>query len=253
MDMDLLDLYDRGYRVDEVEDLGRQGQAGRPHALRAVEGARRDEPHARLASVTSRSPRRARTRTLPRGDTPPDKLAKDPVQQYDRARKATLETYRAEGVLEKTGPALGIAFVDQLVHGWDIAKATGQDTTMPDDLAQAAFQMVDGRMPDDQRGDAFKPAVEVPDERSPRRRSCSRTWDGSRRSRTIPRTRPASGRGVRASRAARPDGCVRARPRAAARSLRRDRPAARRRTGSRSRRRAGASARRRDARGATPR
>ncbi len=35
---------------------------------------------------------------------------------------------------------------------------------MPDDLAVAAFQMVDGRISDDQRGDSsFKLAIPVPD------------------------------------------------------------------------------------------
>jgi uncharacterized protein (TIGR03086 family) len=97
---------------------------------------------------------------LPQG-TPPTLLGDDAVKQYAKARETTLRVYQAPGVLEKTGPALGIAFVDQLVHGWDLAQATGQDATMPEDLAEAALAMVDGRMPDDQRGTFFKPAVPV--------------------------------------------------------------------------------------------
>ena len=61
---------------------------------------------------------------------------------------------------------LGIAFCDQLIHGWDLATATGQDATMPDDLAEAAFATLDGRLTDDQRRSAFKAAVEVPDDAS---------------------------------------------------------------------------------------
>jgi uncharacterized protein (TIGR03086 family) len=96
----------------------------------------------------------------PQGN-PPALLGDDAVKQYAEAREKTLGVYREPGVLEKTGPSLGIAFVDQLVHGWDLAQATGQDATMPEDLAQAALAMVDGRMPDGQRGTFFKPAVPV--------------------------------------------------------------------------------------------
>ena len=46
-------------------------------------------------------------------------------------RDETMAHVRRQGVIEKTGPSLGIAFSDQLLHGWDLAKATGQDATMP--------------------------------------------------------------------------------------------------------------------------
>ena len=64
-------------------------------------------------------------------------------------------------VIERTGPALGIAFSDQLLHGWDLAIATGQDATMPDGLAQAAYDMIHGRFTDEQRRGVFKPEIAV--------------------------------------------------------------------------------------------
>ena len=67
------------------------------------------------------------------------------------AREETMSTYGDEDVLEKSGPTLGIAFADQLLHGWDLAKATGQDTTMPAGLAEAAYQMIHGKLTDEQR------------------------------------------------------------------------------------------------------
>ena len=73
-----------------------------------------------------------------------------------------LSTYGQEGVIEKTGPSLGIAFSDQLLHGWDLAKATGQDTTMPEGLPEAAYEMIHGRFTDEQRKGLFKPEVRVP-------------------------------------------------------------------------------------------
>jgi uncharacterized protein (TIGR03086 family) len=102
--------------------------------------------------------------------TPPARIGDDPVAAYDEIRTETLRAYGEPGVIEKTGPSLGIAFADQLVHGWDLAKATGQDATMPDDLASAAFGMLDGRLTDDQRGAGFGPAVKVGDGASPQDR-----------------------------------------------------------------------------------
>jgi uncharacterized protein (TIGR03086 family) len=98
---------------------------------------------------------------------PPDIAGDDPVSQYESARQATLDAYRPAGVVEKTMPMLAIGFVDQLVHGWDLAVATGQDATIPADLAEAAFGLIDGRMSDDQRGAFFKAAVPVPEDASP--------------------------------------------------------------------------------------
>jgi uncharacterized protein (TIGR03086 family) len=92
---------------------------------------------------------------------PPEVLGDDPVADFDRARAETLSTFGEEGVIDKTGPALGIAFSDQLVHGWDLAKATGQDATMPEGLPEAAYEMIHGRLTDEQRKGVFKPELPV--------------------------------------------------------------------------------------------
>ena len=39
-------------------------------------------------------------------------------------------------MIDRTGPALAIAFSDQLLHGWDLALSTGQEATMPDGLPE---------------------------------------------------------------------------------------------------------------------
>ena len=54
---------------------------------------------------------------------------------------------------------LGIAFADQLLHGWDLAVATGQDATMPEGLPAMAYGMIHGRFTDEQRTGVFKPEV----------------------------------------------------------------------------------------------
>lgn len=95
--------------------------------------------------------------------TPPDLAGDDPVASYDRARQATLAAFREPGALEKAGPLVGIAFADHLIHGWDLATGTGQDTTMPDGLAEAAFEMLNGRLTEENRKGMFAPEVPAPE------------------------------------------------------------------------------------------
>ncbi len=117
--------------------------------------------------------------TIAPPDGPPPELVGDhPASQYEQARKATIHAYSQPGVLAGTVkgsggevPALqvvGIAFCDQLIHGWDLARATGQDDTMPADLAAVARQLLDGRISDDSRGPGknFKAAITVPESAS---------------------------------------------------------------------------------------
>jgi uncharacterized protein (TIGR03086 family) len=72
------------------------------------------------------------TATMPDGD----QVGADPASEYAVRRKKLLEAWRGEGVMQETLtmpfgaiPAqmmAGIAFMEHLVHGWDLAKATGQ-------------------------------------------------------------------------------------------------------------------------------
>ena len=98
----------------------------------------------------------------PPAPEPPELIGDDPVGDFDTARTEVARAYAAPGVIEKTGPSLGIAFSDQLLHGWDLAMATAQDAAMPDGLPEAAFEMIHGRFTDDQRKGVFKPEVKVP-------------------------------------------------------------------------------------------
>ena len=102
----------------------------------------------------------------PPAPTPPELLGDDPIAEFERGRSEMLSTYGAPGVIEKTGPSLGIAFSDQLLHGWDLAQATKQDSTMPKGLPEAAYEMIHGRFTDEQRKGVFKPEVKVPDNAS---------------------------------------------------------------------------------------
>ena len=106
----------------------------------------------------------------PPGPTPPALLSDDPTADLERARRDVVQAFSAEGAVEKTGPALGIAFADQLLHGWDVARATGQDATMPEGLAAAAYNHIHGRFTDEQRKGVFDPEVHVPADATPQQR-----------------------------------------------------------------------------------
>jgi uncharacterized protein (TIGR03086 family) len=98
----------------------------------------------------------------PPSPTPPRLVADDPAADFARSRDDMLRVFGAPGVVDKTGPALGIAFSDQLLHGWDLARATGQNDTMPAGLPDAAYEVIHGRFTDDERKGVFKPEVVVP-------------------------------------------------------------------------------------------
>jgi uncharacterized protein (TIGR03086 family) len=106
----------------------------------------------------------------PPSPQPPAALSDDPVADFEAVRRDMLATYAEPGAVEKGGPALGVAFSDLLVHGWDIARATSQDEAMPDGLAAAAYETVHGKFTDEQRKGIFKPEVPIGDDASPQDR-----------------------------------------------------------------------------------
>ena len=86
--------------------------------------------------------------TMPEGD----QVGPDPAGTYDKRRTALLAALQGPGVLERNwempfGTLPGqmmaqIAFMEHLTHAWDVAKATGQDTTLPADLVAECTQVV---------------------------------------------------------------------------------------------------------------
>jgi uncharacterized protein (TIGR03086 family) len=81
-----------------------------------------------------------------------DLLGADPIGVYDASAAAAAATFREAGAMERPcavsyGPVpgevyCGHRFMDVLVHGWDVARATGQDTALPPDLVNAAIEVV---------------------------------------------------------------------------------------------------------------
>jgi len=81
----------------------------------------------------------------PAEDTP-DFSATDFLAAFEEASQRALAAFRADGVMEKTltlpfgqmpGSAFaGLAATDTFTHGWDLAKATGQNTDLAPELAK---------------------------------------------------------------------------------------------------------------------
>jgi uncharacterized protein (TIGR03086 family) len=159
MSPDLLDLYGRAseWALGRVEGATTKLDAPTPcdeWDVRTLMNHMLDTQHYFVGSARGED-------VSPPSPQPPERLSADPVTDFERARNETLDTFGEEGVIEKTGPALGIAFGDLLLHSWDLARATGQDATMPADLAEAAYGMLHGRLTDENRRGAFKPEIAV--------------------------------------------------------------------------------------------
>ena len=97
------------------------------------------------------------------------------VEAYKASAAKLAEAAKQPGALEKTvqspigempgGQLLAAIFMDHLVHSWDLAKATGQDTALDPGLVEACYGIF-VPMIDQMRGDAFGPAVSVSDDSS---------------------------------------------------------------------------------------
>lgn len=102
--------------------------------------------------------------------------AGDYLASYDETTAEALAAFAVPGALEKTvslpfGDFTGAwlllgTTVDQLTHGWDLARATGQSTDLDAEVAQEVLVQVMGQIPDAFRGDEgmawFGPPQKVP-------------------------------------------------------------------------------------------
>lgn len=106
---------------------------------------------------------------LLRGDAgdarPADPLGDDPLAAYRAAAGELLAACRLPGAMERTvtvpfgsvpgAVAVHLRIVESLVHGWDLARATGQAVDYPDGLVERELEFTLGALGD------------IPPERSP--------------------------------------------------------------------------------------
>ncbi len=159
MAVDLLDLYERASQWTQSKVVGATAQmAARTPCdewdVRTLLNHMLDTQNYFTSSARGEQ-------ASPPSPIPPELLGDDPAADFEQGRQDLIKAFGAPGVIEKTGPSLGIAFSDQLLHGWDLARATGQDATMPKGLPGPALEAIHGKFTEEQRKGVFKPEINV--------------------------------------------------------------------------------------------
>lgn len=109
-----------------------------------------------------------------------DLLGDDPIRAYGQSAQAARMAALAPGAMETTChlsfgdfPGAEYAsqlFLDTLIHGWDIAEATGQDTRLIPSLVAACLPLAERYSRDFADAGVFAPPVPVGADASPRTR-----------------------------------------------------------------------------------
>jgi uncharacterized protein (TIGR03086 family) len=99
-----------------------------------------------------------------------DQLGDDPLDAYDRSAAAAASAFEAPGALDAPcavsyGPVPGRVYaghrmIDVLVHGVDLADATGQQPGYPPELVAACWSVVEPQLAGLQASGAFGEPVE---------------------------------------------------------------------------------------------
>jgi uncharacterized protein (TIGR03086 family) len=97
----------------------------------------------------------------------------DAVQQLAAGMSAAAQAWHTPGAIERKIQApfgevdgqfmAGITLTEIVMHGWDLAKATGQQLRVPDEIAEMMLERAKQTMKPEMRGKAFGPEVSVPD------------------------------------------------------------------------------------------
>jgi uncharacterized protein (TIGR03086 family) len=115
----------------------------------------------------------------PSADT--DFASGDFQDSYRQACARVVQAFSAPGAMERTcrlpigdmpgHVVLSIASTDTFVHGWDLARATGQSTDLDPELAERLLENARRSVPESYRGEdgksAFGPEVEPPADAKP--------------------------------------------------------------------------------------
>lgn len=102
-----------------------------------------------------------------------DLLGTDPLAAYEASAAAAAAAFRVPGAMAAPcavsyGPVpgeiyCGHRFLDVLVHGWDLARATGQDARLDPELAEACIEVVEPQAELLAGSGMFDSGVSVPD------------------------------------------------------------------------------------------
>ena len=101
-----------------------------------------------------------------------DHTVPDPGSNYIASADAVMAAWAQPGAMERrvhmpfgdipASAAVSIHFLDIVVHGWDLARATGYDTTIEPDLAEEALDISHGLLsPELRETGVFGPEVPI--------------------------------------------------------------------------------------------
>jgi uncharacterized protein (TIGR03086 family) len=101
-----------------------------------------------------------------------DLLGSDPAASYAESATSAAAAFRRPGALDAPcavsyGPVPGSVyaghrFIDVFIHGWDLAAATGQDTTLDVGLLEACRKILEPQLDAFRSAGAFGGEVDVP-------------------------------------------------------------------------------------------
>ncbi len=101
-----------------------------------------------------------------------DLVGDNPAAAYAASSPAAVAVFRRAGALDAPcavsyGPVPGSVyaghrFLDVLVHGWDLAVATGQDYALDPDLMEACTKIIEPQLDAFRSAGALAPEVAVP-------------------------------------------------------------------------------------------
>ncbi|RBY79992.1 TIGR03086 family protein [Blastococcus sp. TF02-09] len=116
-------------------------------------------------------------------DDTPTLLGDDPLTSWETAADGSLAAVAEDDALSRTvhlqrGPTPATQYVlemtsDLTVHSWDLARATGGDRTLDEDLVTVALVLAD-QLPDDGVPGFFDPPLPVPASARPQTRLLAR-------------------------------------------------------------------------------
>jgi uncharacterized protein (TIGR03086 family) len=100
-----------------------------------------------------------------------DVLGDDPAGAYQKSGEAAVAVFAEPGALQAPcavsyGPVPGEVYcghrlLDVVIHGWDLAKATGQSTDLDPDLVQACWDVVEPQIAQLRGSGMFGDDIEV--------------------------------------------------------------------------------------------
>lgn len=101
-----------------------------------------------------------------------DVLGNDPLAAYDESAKVAADAFSQPGAMQDLaavsyGPVPGEVYcghrlLDVLIHGWDVAKSTGQDPTLEPELVEQVWAVVEPELDGLQASGSFGTPVDVP-------------------------------------------------------------------------------------------